>query len=133
MIESVRGLSAPRERYVAAAEAVTDTLLAEYPEILERYGERARTFGVHDSAYLIGWIVNAVEIYGGETLRRDVLWLRDLLVARGFPLGPFVRNFELVVAATSGSGFAPAADVERVTRDLLLELHAAGEGTTDDG
>ena len=132
MIESVRGLSAPRERYIAAAESVTDTLLAEYPEILERYGERARAYGVHDSAYLIGWIVNAVEIYGAETLRRDVLWLRGVLAARGFPLGPFVRNFELVVAAASASGFASPADVERVTRDLLVELHAGG-GTPDDG
>jgi hypothetical protein len=130
VIESVRGLSAPVERYLPAAESVTETLLAEYPEILERYGERARTFGVHDSAYLVGWVVNAVELYGAEPLRRDVLWLRDLLAARSFPLGPFRRNLELVSAATIEFGFASAAEVESVTRDLLLELAAEG-GTTD--
>lgn len=132
MIESVRGLSAPLERYLPAAESVTEAFLLEHPEILERYGERARTFGLHDSAYLVGWIVNAVEIYGAATLRRDVLWLRDLLVARGFPLGPFRRNLELVAAATADFGFASAADVERVTRDLLLELAADQGGAGDD-
>ena len=122
MSDSVRGVSAPPDRYVPAATRVTDRLLAEFPELVDRYGDRARAFGIHDTAYQIAWIVNAVELDAPGLLRRDVLWLRDLLVARGFPLEPFRRNLLLAADASVEAGFADGGAVRRMTAPLMDEL-----------
>jgi|1185.fasta_scaffold110629_2 hypothetical protein len=122
MTENVRGLGAPPERYLAAAELVTARLIVEYPDLLDRYGDRGRAFGVHDTAYQLAWIVAAVELGSAARLRRDMVWLRDLLKARDFPMDVFHRNFELAVEACAEAGFAGRDElrlIDPVTAELV--------------
>lgn len=121
-MDEARGLGAPPERYLPAAELVTTRLLAEYPELGERYGQRGRAFGIHDTAYQIAWIVNAVELQSPERLRRDVLWLRDILRARHFPMDVFRRNFELSITACHEAGFATREQLHDIATPLLDAL-----------
>jgi hypothetical protein len=116
------GLASPPAKYHPAAVEVTEALLAEYPDLLARYGDRAREFGVHDTSYQLAWLVTATELGDDTLLRRDVLWLRDLLVARGFPLGPFIRNLELAAEAAVRHGFADQEAMTTVMRGLLIDL-----------
>ena len=122
MMDEARGLGAPPERYVPAAEMVTTRLLAEYPELEERYGERGRAFGIHDTAYQIAWIVNAVELQSPERLSRDVLWLREILRARNFPMNVFRRNFELSISACRETGLATPAELDEIATPVLESL-----------
>jgi hypothetical protein len=92
------------------AEAIADRYFAEFPEDLERYGEAARPWELHDTAYCLQWAFLDVE--GLADLRREIAWLRDILHSRGFPLEHLARNLELaadVVGAQLGDEGAPAA------------------------
>jgi hypothetical protein len=122
MTTPVRGLGTPPERYMALAESVTARLLAEHPELDERYGERGRAFGVHDTAYQIAWIVNAVELDAPQRLRTDMVWLRDVLAARHFPIPVLRRNFELAIAICADEGLAGREDLHRIATPVLHEL-----------
>jgi hypothetical protein len=121
-VESVRGLGAPPDTYLKPAELVTARLMAEYPELEQRYGDRGRAFGVHDTAYQLAWIVGAVELRTADRLRRDMLWLRDLLKARGFPMDVFRRNFELSVEVCEEARLVESDQLHALVDPLLEEL-----------
>jgi hypothetical protein len=75
------------------AEAVADRYFAEFPDDLERYGEPARAWEVHDTQYCLQWAILDVE--GSADLAREIAWLANILRSRGFPLDHLVRNLEL--------------------------------------
>ena len=77
----------------ALAEAVADRYFEEFPGDLERYGDAARAWEVHDTAHCLQWAVLDAERL--TSLQRQVDWLTDVLRARGFPLGQLARNLEL--------------------------------------
>jgi hypothetical protein len=93
------------------AAEVADRYFAEFPEDLERYGEAARPWELHDTAYCLQWAVLDVE--GLDSVTRQVAWLRDVLEARDFPLEHLARNLEIcadVVAGALGERGAPVAE-----------------------
>ena len=122
MSGDVRGLGHPPERYAAAAEVVTARLYLEYPELLERYGDRGRRFGVHDTTYQIGWIVSAVEQQSASPLRREMVWLRDVLRSRQFPMDVLRRNFELAIEVCLETGLATHDQIKSIVRPVVDEL-----------
>ena len=67
----------------ALAEAVSDRYFEEFPEDLERYGEAARAWEIHDTAHCLNWAVLDVEELA--SLQHQIGWLADVLSARGFP------------------------------------------------
>ena len=71
---------------VPLAEAVADRYFAEFPEDLERYGDAARAWEVHDTLHCLHWAVLDVE--GTASLEREVAWLTNVLRSRGFPRPP---------------------------------------------
>jgi hypothetical protein len=75
------------------AEAVADRYFAQFPDDLERYGDAARAWEVHDTQYCLQWAVLDVE--GGADVEREVAWLANVLRSRGFPLERLARNLEL--------------------------------------
>ena len=75
------------------AEAVADRYFAEFPEDLERYGEAARAWEVHDTQYCLQWAILDVE--ESADLEREIAWLANILRSRGFPLEHLARNLEL--------------------------------------
>ena len=58
---------------------------SRYPDHDARYGDRERAYCVHDSAYLIAWLVEALELAEAASFQTNVEWLRRILDARGFP------------------------------------------------
>jgi hypothetical protein len=95
----------------ALAEAVADRYFEEFPGDLERYGDAARAWEVHDTAHCLHWAVLDVERFA--SLRREVEWLANVLRSRGFPLDHLARNLELagdVVDERVGEHGAAVAD-----------------------
>ena len=86
-------LAGQRIGLTALAEAVADRYFEEFPEDLERYGEAAREWEVHDTAHCLNWAVLDVERL--LSLQREVRWLTSVLRSRGFPLEHLARNLEL--------------------------------------
>jgi methanogenic corrinoid protein MtbC1 len=119
------------------AEAVTAEFLGRHPEWVERYGERARRFGIEDAAFhmqfLSGSIVSGEPSRFGDYAR----WTAGMLASRGIASPFLVENLEQIrealrqrlstanmavvephmdagvsAAATTDSGAAAPADAE---------------------
>jgi hypothetical protein len=75
------------------AEEVADRYFAEFPGDLDRYGDVARPWAIHDTLYILQWALLDVE--GLADLAHELAWLADVLGARGFPLAQLRRNVEL--------------------------------------
>jgi hypothetical protein len=78
------------------AEAVSDRYFERHPEDLDRYGELAREWEIHDTQHLLNWAIGDVE--GHVELERQVAWLAGVLEAREFPLEHLASNLELAGA-----------------------------------
>jgi hypothetical protein len=102
------------------AEAVADRYFGEFPDDLERYGEVARAWEIHDTCHCLHWALLDAE--GLADLEREVAWLTGVLSSRGFPLEHLARNLELAAdvleeclaesaVAIAGHLRAAAADV----------------------
>jgi len=86
-------------RKEALALAVTGALYAERPELLDRFGESGRQKCLQDMRYNIEHLAPAVALGEPAMFTRYVVWLRDLLEARGVPSGEVVRSLELLSRA----------------------------------
>ena len=96
------------------AAATADRYFERFPEDLERYGDAARAWELHDTQHLLHWAIGDVEGY--VDMADHVDWLARVLDARDFPLEHLAANLEL------------AADVveERLHADEIAErLRAA--------
>ena len=83
--------------------ARADRYFEAYPEDLERYGELAREWEIHDTQHLLNWAIGDVE--GFVDLEHQVAWLAGVLEARDFPVEHLAANLDLaadVVAARAG-------------------------------
>lgn len=96
------------------AHEVTRRFLAEFPEDLERYGDAAYDWGVHDTQWLLAWAATATEV-GTEYLVEKATWLGRVLEAREYPLGRLVRDLELAAEAVRA---APGAAREQMAAAL---------------
>jgi hypothetical protein len=105
------------------AEAIADRYFDEFPDDLERYGEAARPWEIHDTSHCLQWAV--LDAQGLADLGREVTWLATVLSARDFPLEHLARNLELAAdvveeqlsesGAAIGSRLRAAAAVVRTT------------------
>jgi hypothetical protein len=93
---------------VPLAEATADRYFKEFPEDLDRYGDAARAWDVHDTLHCLHWAVLDVEEIA--SLEREVAWLTNVLRSRGFPLDHLARNLDLaaVVVDEQLAGFGSA-------------------------
>jgi hypothetical protein len=104
-------------------EAVADRYFAEFPGDLERYGDAAREWELHDTAHCIQWAV--LDVRGFASLERNIVWLANVLDARGFPLDQLARNLELaaeVAAEPLGERVAAALNA---AAELVRSIGAA--------
>jgi len=81
--------------WLSVAEGICDRYYAEFPDHDERYGGRGRSYCAHDNAYLVAWLVDALDIAGPGSFGKNVKWLQGVLEARGFPMDAFRRNLHL--------------------------------------
>jgi hypothetical protein len=75
------------------AEAIAERYFQRHPEDLERYGDLARQWEIHDTQHLLNWAIGDVE--GHVDLERQVAWLAGVLEARDFPIEHLASNLEL--------------------------------------
>jgi len=75
------------------AAAVSERYFHRNPEDLERYGDLARQWEVHDTQHLLNWAIGDVE--GHVDLEQQVGWLAGVLEARDFPIEHLAGNLEL--------------------------------------
>lgn len=73
----------------AAAEAATRLSWREFPYYAKRYGERGWRFSLSDS----GWLQTLCEL-SPDAARSQMLWLANLLAARGMPRYLMERHLE---------------------------------------
>ena len=85
------------------AHEVTRRFLDEFPDELERYGEAARDWCVHDTSWLLDWAATGTEL-GSDYFVEKVSWLGRVLGARDYPVERLVRDLELVAEVASGDG-----------------------------
>ena len=102
-------LAGDRIALTPLAEAVADRYFVEFPEDLERYGEAARAWEIHDTAHCLHWAVLDVERV--VSLEREIAWLTNVLGSRGFPLEHLARNLELAADVVEERLAGPGATV----------------------
>ena len=78
---------------VPLAEEIADRYFARFPEDLERYGEAARPWELHDTQHLLKWAF--LDVAGLADLGREAAWLAGVLGARDFPLEHLAVNLEI--------------------------------------
>lgn len=104
-------------QWLPVAQAVCDRYYREFPDQDERYGDRGRRYCAHDNAYLVAWLVDALDLAGAGSFATNVEWLRGLLDARGFPMDAFRRNLHLVGAAVAELRPEDAARIEALVAE----------------
>lgn len=80
----------------AIARAVTKRLYDEYPELIERHGERGRQKTLQDMHYNIEHLIPAVELEDPPMFVKYVEWLDSMLRSRGVLTKYTKRCLELV-------------------------------------
>jgi hypothetical protein len=78
---------------VALAREICRRYQLEFPDDLERYGDKVTAWCVHDNQHLLNWAAGAVR--GDIEMHPEVAWLAKVLEARDFPLDRLVRNLQL--------------------------------------
>ena len=75
------------------AETVADRYFEEFPGDIDRYGDAARAWEVHDTLHCLNWAL--LDVKGYTSLEKQALWLAGILRARDFPVEQLARNLEL--------------------------------------
>ena len=75
------------------AAVIADRYFERFPGDLERYGDLARQWEIHDTQHLLSWAIGDVE--GFVDLDKQAAWLARVLSARDFPLEHLAVNLEL--------------------------------------
>ena len=106
------------------AAVIADRYFARFPEDIERYGDAARAWELHDTQHLLNWAIGDVE--GHVDLERQVGWLAGVLEARDFPLDHLAGNLELAADAVE----AELGDAEALADRLrVAAAHVRGRGS----
>jgi hypothetical protein len=105
-------------------EAVAARYFERYPEDLERYGDLARQWEIHDTQHLLNWAIGDVK--GHVDLEQQVGWLAGVLEARDFPLEHLAGNLELAADTVEDE----LADAEALAGRLReAATHVRGRGS----
>jgi hypothetical protein len=113
---------------MAAAGEATERFYARHPEAEARYGRRGRAYATHDHAYLVAWITAAVELDTSGALGRNLRWLLDVLVSRGFPRDWFLESLDIVVAVMLERRMLAEPEAAGIVRPVIEGLAAPGVG-----
>jgi hypothetical protein len=77
------------------AYAITEALYGEMPELTSKYGAPGRAKCLQDMRYNLEHLAPAVALGEPVLFAHYAAWLRDMLAARGIPVGEVRRSFEL--------------------------------------
>ncbi|HXD65427.1 MAG TPA: hypothetical protein VNV17_12465 [Solirubrobacteraceae bacterium] len=74
------------------AGEITERHLHRHPEDVERYGDLAREWGIHDNQHLVNWAV--LDVRGVLSFPEQLRWLANVLDGRGYPLANLADNLQ---------------------------------------
>jgi hypothetical protein len=94
------------------AEEIARRYFERHPEDLERYGDVARDWEIHDTQHLLNWAIGDAE--GHVELNGQVAWLAGVLEARDFPLEHLASNLDLAADVVAERVPAGAQVAERL-------------------
>lgn len=95
---------------------ITDRHLRHHPEDVERYGDVARDWCIHDNQHIMNWAV--LDLDGALSFEEQLGWLANVLGSRGYPLANLADNLQTAA---------------EVTRELVVSEHAAQIASTLEG
>jgi hypothetical protein len=108
------------------ARSVTTRLYAEYPDLIEKHGERGRVKTLQDMHYNIEHLIPAVDLEQPELFATYVRWLNDMLNARNVATRDVRRCVELLgEEARERYDASTAAAVTRIVDAGLAVLEPA--------
>ena len=97
--------------------AISDRHLRRHPDDIERYGQVARDWCIHDNQHLLNWAV--LDAADALAFQEQLAWLANVLGSRGYPLANLADDLETAA---------------EVTRELVKSQHRAQlAGTLLDG
>jgi hypothetical protein len=74
------------------ASEITERHLRRHPEDVERYGDLARVWCIHDNQHLVNWAV--LDVRGVLSFSEQLRWLANVLDSRGYPLANLADNLQ---------------------------------------
>ena len=95
------------------AAVIAERYFARFPEDLERYGDAARPWELHDTQHLLNWAF--LDLAGFADLSKETAWLAGVLKARDFPLEHLAVNLELAAAVVDQRVENAGAVAERLS------------------
>jgi hypothetical protein len=108
------------------ARAVTASIYAEHPDLMEKHGDRGRVKCLQDMHYNIEHLIPAVDLEDPEMFARYAAWLNQMLGSRGVGTRDVRRCLELLgTEAGARYGANEAAVVQRVIDAGLAALEHA--------
>jgi hypothetical protein len=102
------------------ARTIADRYFERFPEDLERYGDAARAWELHDTQHLLHWAIG--DVGGSIEMRHHVEWLARVLAARDFPLEHLAVNLELA-AGIAGSALGPEVAQRLTDAAAVVRAH----------
>jgi len=109
------------------AASVTRRLYEEKPSLLEKHGERGREKCLQDMHYNIEHLMPAVELDDADLFTRYVVWLDDMLRARGVGTDDVIRSLTLLREECLGRYGEDGAFIARIIDAGLASLSGAQE------
>jgi methanogenic corrinoid protein MtbC1 len=100
-VRSLRGI---------VAEEVTNQFLVRHPAWLERYGDRARRFGIEDAGYHVDFLAGAIESGEIEAFNEYCEWAARMLASRHIEAAFLAENLEQIGEALRRQLLASDAD-----------------------
>ena len=88
--------AAIRAYRAAVADEVTSQFLLRHPDWLERYGDRARRFGIEDAGYHQDFLAAAIESGEVQAFREYSAWAARMLKARSIEANFLAENLEQI-------------------------------------
>ena len=80
------------------AREIADRHLRRHAEDLERYGDAAHEWCIHDNQHLVNWAV--LDLGHALSFQEQVGWLANVLGSRGYPLTNLADNLDTAADAT---------------------------------
>lgn len=114
------------------SRAATESFLEAHPDWVDRYGERARTFGIQDAEYHIDFLAGALAASSVKSFDRYVRWATGVLSSRGIERRFLAENLR-GIGRELEARLAPE-DASRVLEYVGAGVEAceAGEGTEEE-
>jgi methanogenic corrinoid protein MtbC1 len=117
-------------RKASLAQAVTDALYTEMPELTSRYGAVGRQRCLEDIRYTIDHLIPAIDLAQPSLFATYVRWLDYLLRSRNVPTREVIRSLELVERNVRNG--LPSDQADTVTACIRAGLDSLGAAKADD-